>query len=226
MLAVIIPALNSERQLKLSLQSLYGETLIISDGGSSDGTLLLAVKAGAVVSLGHPGRGPQMARGAKLALLKGAEWLLFLHSDTQLPPNWRIIVDDHILTHPDKAAYFQYAQQAKGFRPWLQSRLVALRCRAWKLPYGDQGLLISHDLYEAVGGYADLPLFEDVDMMNRLKAHLGRDGIRSLHAKVRTDIRAYEKQGWLRRGWRNFRLMRRFQRGVPVPDLMKIYYND
>jgi glycosyltransferase involved in cell wall biosynthesis len=226
MLAVVLPTLNAERCLPNSLPALKGETIIVSDGGSTDKTLEIALKAGASLCLGSPGRGPQAARGAKFALMKDADWLLILHSDTQLPENWQSAVKDHIENHTDKVGYFRYAQQAKGLKPWLQSCLVGLRCWAWKLPYGDQGLLISREIYEAIGGYSDLPLFEDVDIMNRLKTHLGRQGIRPLPASVETDVSAYESQGWLRRGWRNYRLMRRYQKGAPVSDLMEIYYND
>ncbi len=226
MLAVVIPTLNSAPCLPNCLPALAGETIVISDGGSDDATFDLALKAKASLCVGQKGRGPQTALGAKLALLKGADWLLFIHSDTRLPKNWREVVDTHITEHSDKVAYFRYAQQAKGLRPWLQSRFVALRCWAWALPYGDQGLLISRDVYEAIGGYSDLPLFEDVDIMNRLKARLGKSKIRALPVAVHTNISAYETQGWLKRGWRNFRLMRQFQKGASVSDLTRQYYND
>jgi len=229
-LAIIIPTRNAETCLPNCLPPLAGERVIITDGGSTDKTLELAVKSGASLAVGYAGRGPQLGRGARLALLTEADWLLFLHSDTILPQNWRDIVQTHIQNNPKSAAYFRYAVQAKGFMPRLQAALVALRCWAWRMPYGDQGLLIPASLYEAVGGYSDLPLFEDVDMMNRLKAKIGRQNIRPLSGAIHTDVSAYHAQGWWTRGLRNFKLYRAFQKGVQdrnaVEELMRKYYSD
>lgn len=226
MLTLIIPTRNAENALRQSLPRLASEKLIISDSGSEDATLELAIEAGATLCFGSAGRGPQLARGAQLALLRGSDWLLFLHADARLSPNWRGEVEHHISAYPEAVGYFRYGRQGDGFWPWLQRMLVSLRCWAWKLPYGDQGLLISVRAYEAIGGYSDLPLFEDVDIMNRLKADLGRSNIRPLGAFVVTDTSAYETQGWWKRGWRNFQLMRGFQGGEPVSRLMQRYYND
>lgn len=226
MLTLIIPTRNAEDALRQSLPRLAGERLVISDSGSDDTTLAQALTSAATLCFGSAGRGPQLARGAKLANLRGSDWYLFLHADAQLSPNWREEVEHHISAYPDYAGYFRYGRQGDGFWPWLQRVMVSLRCWAWKLPYGDQGLLISAKTYERIGGFSDLPLFEDVDIMNRLKAGLGRSKIRPLGAFVVTDTRAYEQQGWWRRGWRNFQLMRGFQRDEPVSDLIQKYYND
>jgi glycosyltransferase involved in cell wall biosynthesis len=204
--------------------------VIVSDAGSSDETLSIAIKYDAVLAIGTEGRGPQLARGGKFAAVTGAEWMLFLHSDTRLPNSWREIVQRHIESHPSKAAYFRYAVQAKGFLPRLQSALVALRCWAWGMPYGDQGLLMPISIYQAVGGFSDLPLFEDVDMINRLKAKIGRRNIRPLPAAIHTDVSAYHAQGWWTRGYRNFKLYRAFQKGPKTKEaveaLMREYYGE
>ena len=226
MLTLIIPTRNAEGALRGSLPRLASESLIISDSGSEDDSLGSALEVGASLCFGSAGRGPQLSRGAKLAIMRGSTWLLFLHADAKLSPNWRAEVDHHIKAYPESVGYFRYGRQGDGFWPWLQRVLVSLRCWAWKLPYGDQGLLISARAYESVGGYSDLPLFEDVDIMNRLKARIGRSNIRPLGAFVVTDTSAYEAQGWWKRGWRNFQLMRGFQRGESVSRLMQRYYND
>ncbi|CAM3873049.1 glycosyltransferase [Litorimonas haliclonae] len=226
MLTLIIPTRNAEASLKKTLPRLRGRRLIVSDSGSEDATMELAIDADATLCFGSAGRGPQFARGAALANLRGSDWFLFLHADAQLSSNWQSEVEHHISAYPDSVGYFRYGRQGDGFWPWLQKTLVSLRCWAWKLPYGDQGLLISARAYEAIGGYSDLPLFEDVDIMNRLKAGLGRSNIRPLGAFVVTDTSAYETQGWWKRGWRNFQLMRAFQRGDSVSQLMQRYYND
>lgn len=230
MLAIVIPTRNAANALAQNLPSFSGERVIVSDGGSGDNTLTVAAKHDAVLAIGSAGRGPQLARGAKLAGLTGAEWMLFLHSDSRLPKDWRDIVQRHMENYPNSVAYFRYAVQARGFMPRLQAVLVALRCWAWRMPYGDQGLLMPTAIYHAVGGYSDLPLFEDVDMMNRLKAKIGRRNIRPLPTAIHTDVSAYHAQGWWTRGLRNFNLYRAFQKGAQdrnaVEELMRKYYSD
>lgn len=234
MLTIIIPTRNAQTALAENLPVLSGERVIISDSGSTDKTLITALKGGAVLTVGSAGRGPQLARGAKMAIRtgkdKGTDWLLFLHSDTKLPQNWRAIITRHIQNHPNRAAYFRYAVQGEGFMPRLQAALVALRCWAWRMPYGDQGLLVPVHTYEAIGGFSDLPLFEDVDIMNRLKSHIGRRNIRPLSGAVHTDVSAYHAQGWWTRGRRNFKLYLAFQKGAQdkaaVESLMAEYYKE
>ena len=225
-LAIIIPTRNAETCLPSCLPSLLGERIIVTDGGSTDKTLELAVKGGACLAVGSPGRGPQLARGAQLALLTDADWLLFLHSDTKLPKNWRKAIEKHIRKRPDSVGYFRYAIQAWGVLPLMQAFLVALRCWWWKMPYGDQALLIPKAVYEAVGGYGDMALFEDVDIMNRLKVEIGRFRIHRLSGKIYTDISAYKAQGWWARGSRNFKLFKAYQKGASPDSLKEIYYAD
>lgn len=224
MLTIIIPTLNAEAVLSQSLSALESERVIVSDGGSDNATLLTAMQNQAVLAMGTAGRGPQLSRGANLALLTGADWLLFLHSDTRLPKHWREAVDRHIRKRPNCVGYFRYAIQGRGVFPLIQAFLVALRCWWWKMPYGDQGLLIPRHIYEKVGGYSDLPLFEDVDMMNRLKAAIGRWRIHRLGASIHTDVSAYHAQGWWTRGAKNFKLFKAFQKGASVDELQALYY--
>ena len=224
MLAVIIPTLNAQNCLPSLLPELYNVRLVISDGGSSDQTLDMALSSGAVIAYGAAGRGAQMARGGELA---GASdrvtGYLFLHADCTLLPGWMEAAESALKT-PNTAWFFKYAPNGKGHSvTWLRF-IVWLRGWAWRLPYGDQGLLISREMYEALGGYdRDKALFEDVDIVDRIKQQFGRKSLRKLPIALRTDISDHLRQGVWTRGWRNYRLLKAYRRGVSVDDLLQRY---
>ena len=172
MITVIIPTLNAEATLAPTLAALVPAAVdglvrevIVVDGGSSDRTTEIVDNAGANLVQGGAGRGQQLAAGATRARFP---WLLFLHADTVLMPGWEreaSIFMDRVdrEEQPLAAAAFRFALDDEGVRPRLLEQLVALRCAALRLPYGDQGLLIPKRLYDAVGGYRPLALMEDVD---------------------------------------------------------------
>lgn len=222
-ISIIIPTLNAANGLPLCLRSLMPglsagliTELIISDGGSTDETKALAEASGANFLKAKAGRGAQLHTGAIAAR---GEWLLFLHADTALSDTWIERVDDHIATRPNKAAVFtlKYRSDDRGAR-WLESR-AAWRDKWLALPYGDQGLLISRKLYYEIGGFADVPLMEDV-MMSRA---LGRKRLVTLSAEARTSPAKYERDGWRKRGWRNAWLLIRFLLGASPEALAKEY---
>lgn len=219
-LSIVIPTLDAEDALPEALQSLIEglasglvRELVISDGGSVDTTLAIAEAAGALVIEGAAGRGGQLERGAVLA---SGQWLLFLHADTHLSAGWSKPVESHIQMN-DGAAVFQLRFRAAGAMPRLFAGWANLRS-AMGLPYGDQGLLISRELYESVGGFPDIPLMEDVAMARRLR---GR--IRCLGAIASTSAKRYEAEGWLRRGGRNLYTLISYLAGVSPPDLVRRY---
>ena len=224
MLAVIIPTLNAESCLPSLLPELGQVRLVISDGGSTDGTLSMAVGTGAVIARGKLGRGKQLARGADLAgAVDEVSAYLFLHADCDLLPGWQNVVQT-ALKIKGTAWYFAYLPRDKGRGvTWLRF-IVWLRGWAWRLPYGDQGLLIPREMYEELGGYdRHKDLFEDVDIIDRIKAKYGRRALRKLPLALETDISDHLRQGVWTRGWRNYKLLKAYRRGEPVADLMKRY---
>lgn len=201
-LTIIIPTLNAAdtigpciAALTEGLQEGLIRELIFSDGGSTDEIALIADEAGAVLVTGAPGRGGQLGRATMAA--KG-RWFLFLHADTVLQPGWTGPVLDHLQNHPQQAGYFDLQFATSGSKAWLVAGWANLRSRLFRLPYGDQGLLISAQTYNSAGGYRDIPLMEDVAIARRL----GR-GLRPLHHPAKTSASRYISEGWLRRGWLN-----------------------
>lgn len=219
MICVIIPTYNSGESLGPLLKAVNAAALrcVVSDGGSADNTIKIAAASGANIALGSPGRGHQLRRAVGLA--GDCEWLLFLHADSDLPENWYDVLQRHIRDHADKAGYFDLRFDSPRFSARIIEGLASLRCRFFGLPYGDQGLLVSKALYEAADGYPAAPLFEDVALIRRL----GKFRIRRLGAPLLTRPDKFERDGYFRRGWGNFRLLRRYLKGETAVSLSKEY---
>lgn len=223
---VVIPTLNSQTHLPILLSQLSGHPgrVVISDGGSEDETLVLAAAHKVVFTSGYKGRGSQLARGARWS--GTSDWYLFLHCDCQLPQNWAQIVADHISNTSQTAGYFQFGADTAKWQGRLMEFIVGLRNIFWHLPYGDQGLLISKDMYSALGGFKDMPLFEDVDLIDRFKAKYGARALRRFKVQMMTDVSAYERDGFKARTGRNFRLWRAYKSGKDIKALAVHYTGD
>lgn len=220
-ISIVIPALNAAGGLQKSLPALMEglragliRELILSDGGSADATLDLAEEAGAVLVTGPASRGGQLKRGCAAA--KG-NWLLVLHADTVLGTGWADAAARHLEQGDGRPACFRLAFDAAGAAPAWVAGWANLRSRLFKLPYGDQGLLIRRRDYLAAGGYPDQPLMEDVALVRRLK------GIILLPATARTSAARYQRDGWLRRGSRNLRILLRYALGADPEKLAACY---
>jgi rSAM/selenodomain-associated transferase 2 len=216
MLTVVIPTLNAAATLPATLAAVAGAgEVIVSDGGSSDGTPALAA-AFRLVS-GPAGRGAQIARG--VAAARGP-WLLLLHADTVPLPGWREAVARFVADPANLGTAAAFRLRLDDPRPAARrlERIVAWRTRALGLPYGDQGLLLSRRLYDAVGGVRPLPIMEDVDLARRL----GRRRIVLLEATVLTSARRY-RGGVLARSARNLACLGLYALGVPPRLVARLY---
>ncbi len=223
---IVIPTLNAAEGLRRSLPPLaeFGvldliREVILADGGSADETAEIAEAAGAVLVGAEKGRGVQFAAGAAAAR---GDWLLFLHADTVLQPGWDAAVRGFIgdPANARRAGYFRFALDDARFAARRIAWLANLRCRILGLPYGDQGLLISREFYNELGGYAPVPLMEDVDLARRI----GRRRLVMLDAVAVTSAERYRRDGfWLRPLRNQFCLLLWFL-GVPPRAIIRIYY--
>lgn len=217
---MVIPVLDAAVELPRTLAALAGSPLIdevvVVDGGSRDDSAAIAGAGGAMVITAPRGRGSQLAAGAAAAT---GDWLLFLHADCRLLPDWVDAVQAFIAGSPGKAGYFHLALDDAAPAARRLERVVAWRCQGLALPYGDQGLLISRGLYEAVGGYAAVPLMEDVDIVRRL----GRARLAPIGATMLASARRYQRDGYWRRPLRNLCCLALYFAGVSPQRIVKIY---
>ena len=217
-ISVVIPALGVGEALRPTLDSVKGcvDDLVVSDGRSSDHTAAYAKQSGATVVVGERGRGQQLRRGAEIAT---GDWLLFLHADTVLEEGWIDEARQFITENREKSAVFSFALDDPN--PWARmiEKGVALRCRLLALPYGDQGLLISRALYDSIGGYKPISLFEDVDIIRRL----GRRRLVRLNSAAVTSSVRYQRGGFLRRPLKNLILLLFYYLGISPEKLARLY---
>jgi rSAM/selenodomain-associated transferase 2 len=170
-LSVVIPTLDEAARIATRLAELAQGTadeVIVSDGGSRDGTAELARRAGVQVVIASGGRGPQMNAGARAAT---GDVLLFLHADAALPPDARDWITQALADPMVVAGAFRVHTVADDGRNWLGPflRIADIRSHVTRTPYGDQALFVRRAVFERVGGFPAEPLMEDVALSRRLR---------------------------------------------------------
>jgi rSAM/selenodomain-associated transferase 2 len=155
------------------------------------------------------GRASQMNAGAAVA---SGQWLLFLHADSQLPPDWLEVLRQADASAGTVMGAFRFALDSSDWRARVIETGVRLRVALFGLPYGDQALFVRSQTFRASGGYRDLPLMEDVDLVRRTR-RIGR--LVHSPSPVLTSARRWERDGWLRWSVQNARLATRFLFGAP-----------
>lgn len=221
MLSVIIPALNEQDALPATLARLQamrtrGTEVIVVDGGSSDRTAALAARDADRVISAPRGRAVQSNAGVQAA--KG-DMLLFLHADTLAPDD----ADQWVRNGLSQGRVWGRFDVRIIGKPWIL-RVVALgincRSRLSGIATGDQGLFMTRAAYDAVGGFPNQPLMEDVEISKRL-LRLGRPAC--LRQRLATSGRRWEQRGVWRTIFLMWRLRWAYARGVAADELAKAY---
>ncbi len=192
-IAVVIPTLDERHSIGRCLESARdADEIVVSDGGSSDGTVeeVRRLDPGLVLVEGPRGRGGQLNRGAEAAT---APILLFLHADCVLPRGWSDAVRTALGDPGVSVGCFRLrtdpprnGEASALERRWW--RLLDLRSRGWGLPYGDQALFARREDIRGVGGYPEIPLMEDVAFVRGL---LRRGRLARVPLEVRTTARRF-----------------------------------
>lgn len=209
-ITIIIPTLKLDEDLERLLDGLPDDVIIVNGGRET-----YSFKDHTIINT-NPGRGLQLKSGAQFA--KG-DWLFFLHADSTLTNGWMQTLADHTKVDPDKALVCRLRFDDDGFFPRLLEYWVRFRCWAFALPYGDQGLLISRTLYDEIGGYNDLPLMEDVDIVKRI----GRSRLKLSDQIISTSAEKYNKYGYILRMFQNGFCLLLYKLGVDPAIIKKIY---
>ncbi|MDZ4397715.1 TIGR04283 family arsenosugar biosynthesis glycosyltransferase [Hydrogenophaga sp.] len=204
-LAVVVPVLNEAATLALKLQALAplrarGAELIVVDGGSTDGTLAIAQALADRVLQAPRGRASQLNAGAAVTR---ADVLLFLHADTQLPADADQLIEP-ALQHGHRWGRFDVHIEGRHQLLPLVAWFMNRRSRLTGIATGDQAMFVQRRLFESVGGFAALPLMEDIDLSQRLKAI---EAPACLRECVTTSGRRWDQRGF----WRTVLLMWRLR---------------
>ncbi len=221
-LTIVIPVLNEAARLPETLAQLAGMRargveVIVVDGGSRDDSVAIARAAGVETVCTEPGRARQMNAGAARAT-EGT--LLFLHADTTLPPHADAIVREALAS--GRHVWGRFDVTIEG-RPWML-RVVAeamnLRSRLTGIATGDQAMFMTRAAFDAVEGFPEQPLMEDVELSRRLRTLSTPACVRQ---KACTSGRRWEARGI----WRTIVLMWRLRwaywRGTPPDALARRY---
>lgn len=226
--ALIIPVFNEEKTLPRLLDHLMPmafDEMIVVDGGSHDRTVevvrayLKSHSPSTIRLLESPrGRAAQMNAGAASAT---AEILVFLHADTNLPANARMVIQQVMDEAACVGGRFDVRFPMDRGWAWVISRMMNVRSRVTGICTGDQTLFVRREIFRRMGGFADIPLMEDIEFTTRLKSY-GK--IAALRETVTTSFRRWERQGPLRTVLRMWTLRFLYWMGCD-PKTLSYYYD-
>jgi rSAM/selenodomain-associated transferase 2 len=224
--SIIVPVLHESDTISSFIEHLErleydaGHEIIVADGSPGRDTIQ-AIGSEKVIKIVAPkGRARQMNMGASVA---NGEILVFLHADTELPRNALVEIDSAMAQTYCVGGAFELDIKSERFRFKLLSRLASIRCHLTRIPYGDQAIFIKRDYFNTIGGYREIPLMEDVELMRRIKRR--GDKICILRDRVTTSPRRWEQEGFIYANLRNAALFTMYLLGVS-PEKLASFYKD
>ena len=223
-LSIIIPALHESDRIKRTIAQVLdgaanGVPQVIVVDGDPQGSTINAIEDERVLKItSGKGRARQMNSGAWRA---SGDILLFLHADTLLPKGAFAMITAAMSGGLFVAGAFDLGIDTTRRIFRITEKYVFLRTRLTRIPFGDQAIFIRREYFEKIGGYKDIPLMEDVEIMRRIRKSGNRICI--IPAKVRTSPRRWEKGGILMSTFRNWTLQMLYALGVSPEQLQKYY---
>ena len=223
-LSIIIPVYDEESAINsviphlLSIMSGSFYEIIVVDGDPKKSTINKIHYDGVRTAVGPKGRGPQMNTGAALA---DGDILLFLHADTILPLNAARRIRSSCADRACAGGASRLGINSPKPVYRLIEKMVSIRSQITRIPYGDQGIFIKKQVFRAMGGFKNIPIMEDIDLMRRVRKR--RENIILVPEQVSTSPRRWEREGVLFCTLRNWILASLFILGVD-PGVLKKYY--
>jgi rSAM/selenodomain-associated transferase 2 len=217
--SIIVPVLNEARVADELAERLRGLDAIVVDGGSGDGTRARLESHGVRVIDAPRGRAQQMNAGARAV---DGDVFLFLHADTRLPED----AVDAVETAVRRGAVggcFRLRIDSRDLRLKLAARIITWRSLLMPSASGDQAIFVARDAFQRLGGYREIELCEDLDLVNRLK-RVGRFVCVGEYAL--TSARRWERNGIARTIALMWALRLGWHLGIPPAALGRLYRPD
>lgn len=224
-ISVIVPVFREAETINGFLETLQkifpaaAHEIIVVDGSPERDTLA-AVHLYQVRTAGSgKGRARQMNRGAAMA---GGKILLFLHADTRLPENAPELIMNQLSRDPDLVGgAFSLGIDDERIPLKVIEWSANLRSRLTRVPYGDQGIFLRKSYFDRVGGFSEIPIMEDLELMTRIRKQGGK--IHILKQKSVTSSRRWNKEGIAACTLRNWLIRLLYHLGVPADRLAALY---
>ncbi len=221
-LSIVIPVLNEAEEIYPCLRRLQalrkqGVQVIVVDGGSDDDTIAVATPLADQVISCEKGRARQMNAGAALA---DRDWLLFLHADTRLPVN---LPDIMVVWSFTPSVWGYFAITVRGATPLLRVVQWFMNRRSFLtgIGTGDQCQYVKREVFEQIGGFADIPLMEDIELSKQLKK---KSRPLFVNAKAETSGRKWQREGIWPTIFLMWRLRLAYFFGASPTELEQRYY--
>jgi rSAM/selenodomain-associated transferase 2 len=219
-ISIIIPAINEAGNIKKAIattQANLNIEVIVVDGGSSDDTVAIAQSLNVKVISSSPGRAVQMNAGAVAA---SGDILLFLHADTRLPTGFDKMIRTALQQPGTVAGAFKLRIDASLLSlRWVELG-VNLRSHFYQMPYGDQAIFLTKEVFQQIGSFPELPIMEDFELMRRLK-RIGRIVI--IPTPVVTSARRWLKKGVFKTTFLNQVVIIAYLLGVSPEQICRWY---
>jgi rSAM/selenodomain-associated transferase 2 len=223
-ISVIIPVYCEQEVINRTIENVRSQQggadaeIIVVDGQAEGGTLAAIRDVVVQKILSEKGRGRQLNRGASIA---AGDILVFLHADTVLPPTAFERIAEVIQDEGSVGGAFDLRIDSRRMAFRVIETIASLRSRLTRIPYGDQAMFIRASYFRHLGGFREIPIMEDVDLMQRIKRDERRIVI--IREAAMTSARRWEEEGPVFGTLRNWLLMGLYLCGVAPERLARLY---
>ena len=222
--SIIVPAFHEGEKIHDLIECLNrldsdknGEVIVVD--GAHEKDTLGAIDRNHVIKIScERGRAKQMNAGAAVA---SGEVLIFLHADTELPVQALGKIHALMVRSGYVGGAFDLGIKSNKFTFRVIGKLASWRSRLNRIPYGDQAIFIRREYFNKIGGYKEIPIMEDAELMRRIKKSGNKIWI--FHERAMTSPRRWEKEGVIYCTLRNWTLQVLFILGVSPHKLATFY---